>query len=81
MLIRKFIGDHWPLIGALAAGLVAWGVTTADISQLKTDRDKALVDHDTIIRIESKQDRMQDDITEIKQAIKQLADESRARAR
>lgn len=68
-----FIKEHWSLLALIATGLVTWGITTADISQLKTDRDKAQLDHDILVEVRTEQRDIKTDIEEIKQTVRELA--------
>lgn len=69
----SFLKEHWSIIALVATGLVTWGITTADIAQLKADRDKALQDHDLLVELRTEQRGIKADVTEIKQTVRELA--------
>lgn len=69
------IKEHWSIIALVATGLVTWGITTADIAQLKADRDEAKKDHDLLVELRVEQRGIRQDVTEIKQTVKEMARE------
>lgn len=71
--VASFIKEHWSILALVATGLVTWGITTADVAQLKADRDKAQQDHDLLVELRAEQRGIQADVAEIKQTVKELA--------
>lgn len=66
------VKEHWPMVALVATGLVTWGITTADIAQLKIDRDAAKKDHDLLVELRTEQRVISSDVTEIKESVKEL---------
>jgi hypothetical protein len=74
-----FVKEHWSIVAIVATGLVTWGITTADIAQLKADRDEAKKDHDLLVELRVEQRTIRQDVTEIKASVKELAKQKEAR--
>ena len=79
--VANFIKEHWSIIALVATGLVTWGITTADVAQLKRDRDKAMQDHDLLVELRTEQKGIQADVAEIKQTVRELARNDRRERR
>lgn len=75
--MNQFLKENWPLIAVAATGLIAWGATTADISQLKREADKARVNGELLIEVRTEQRTMKEDVREIKDAVKKIAEDRR----
>lgn len=71
--VTGFIKEHWSIIALVATGLVTWGITTADVAQLKADRDQALRDHDLLVELRVEQRTIKTDVSEIKATVRELA--------
>lgn len=76
MSVSAFMKNHWPVLTAVGTGLMAWAVMGADISTLKSEAESARKDHDIIVELRTEQRLMQRDISEIKDAVKEIAREN-----
>ncbi len=74
-----FVKEHWSILALVATGLVTWGITTADIAQLKSDRDEAKKDHDLLVELRTEQRGIRSDVSEIKQTVQELVQHERKR--
>lgn len=63
----------WPIVVVVAGGLVAWGSLRSDVKHVMTQQDQYVSDHDTITRMNERQARMETDINEMKNDIKEIA--------
>ena len=68
------VKTFWPLIAMFTGGLIGYGALRADVAQLKEGQEVAREDHDTIVRIETRQESMQDDVDAIKRDVKAIAE-------
>jgi uncharacterized protein HemX len=80
----KFALGHWPILGALAAGLVAWGVNTANMAnaqdkvevletKVEVLEEKITSIENTTTRIETNQERDQDEQERTQQQLDEIA--------
>lgn len=76
MTIKQFVADYWPLTAAIAAGGIAWGTLSADVSRLQRDVAEQQTDHDTLIEVRTEQRTMAADVKDIKTAVKELTRDS-----
>lgn len=67
------ITKHWPIIVTLSAGILAFGTLRADVVQLKTASQDVKTDHDLIVRVDERQKKLAEDVAEMKQDIKDIA--------
>lgn len=73
MTTSTFIKSWWPIIIVAGSGVAAFSTLAADLSNTKEKVEAQVSDHDRIVRMETKQDRMADDVKEMKQDIKDIA--------
>ncbi len=63
----------WPILVTLGAGLLGFGSLRADVQHLQEKAVAQATDHDMIVRTDSRVERIEKDITEIKGDIKGIA--------
>jgi outer membrane murein-binding lipoprotein Lpp len=68
--------EWWPLYTAIAGGLIAWGTLSADVNRLQKDVDNSKTDHDLVVELRTEQRHIASDVSEIKQSVKDLANDS-----
>jgi ABC-type nickel/cobalt efflux system permease component RcnA len=64
----------WPVLVVAGGGLMAWGSLRSDVQHIKTQQDQQINDHDAIVRIDERQKRMETDVQDMKQDIKDIAE-------
>lgn len=84
MSVQDVLRTHWPVIATVGAGLLAWGALNADVTHLKDEmkaakaeitetQKEARTDHDLLVELNTRSQGMEDDMKEIKTAVKELA--------
>lgn len=73
MTVPAFLKAWWPMIVTVGAGLVGYGSLASDVTHIKYQQDKTLTDHDVLIRVDTRQEQMSKDITDMKTDIKDIA--------
>jgi uncharacterized protein HemX len=58
--------NHWPLVAALIAGAVTWGMTSQRVAALEQRAETAQINREQLIRIESEVRHLTSELDEIK---------------
>ena len=69
----ELLKSYWPLIVTFGLGLIGYGTLQTDVAHIKQQQDVITSDHDRIVRIEEQQKRTADDVSEMKQDLKEIA--------
>lgn len=84
MSVQEVLKSYWPIITTVAAGILGYGTLNADVSNLKVQlgstqtelkeaQKESRADHDLLVELNTRSQGMEDDMKEIKTAVKEIA--------